>query len=481
MSIVIGCDSFLALRNVRNGELGRRLEEVEVWVDPHQLKGSLEAQPEGVTIAPLIDFDFRQDQLLEKQISRTYEARKSYRDGWTLWHECLGSIYRGPSQPAWRRAVSVGMAGVRLARGWCRGAMGQAGTGRELVGRLLQERPEADQYMQRFEQLDCRAVAGFSPEGFREMLLVESANRAHLPTAVMIRSRDNISAKIQHLPLASVYLVWSEATRQSLLAVYPEIDPARVIVTGSPQFDRHLNPAYRMEREAFFGAVGLDPDRPLIVYTMATPGLAPHEIDIVQHLADAAHAGQFSQGAQLLVRGHPRMFGSAIPLLHREWPEARAYPAPARAPYNSPTHEAEVVRLILEDEPMHLATLACQDVQVNICGTMTIDSAILDKPTIHIFYDLVRGIPFALSVRRFYERTDVKEMIAYGASRLAASPEQCIDLINEALANPAAGSEGRRRAREQDCGPLDGSAGIRIAAALKELRLEKAPAHAIGR
>src|SRR5207244_7934392 len=101
MSIVIGCDSFLALRNVRNGELGRRLEEVEVWVDPHQLKGSLEAQPDGVTVAPLIDFDFRQDPLLEKIISRAYEARKSYRDGWTLWHERLGSIYRGPAQPAW--------------------------------------------------------------------------------------------------------------------------------------------------------------------------------------------------------------------------------------------------------------------------------------------------------------------------------------------------------------------------------------------
>ena len=35
MSIVIGCDSFLALRNVRNGDLGRRLdgERVMVWVD----------------------------------------------------------------------------------------------------------------------------------------------------------------------------------------------------------------------------------------------------------------------------------------------------------------------------------------------------------------------------------------------------------------------------------------------------------------
>jgi hypothetical protein len=196
---------------------------------------------------------------------------------------------------------------------------------------------------------------------------------------------------------------------------------------------------------------------------MATPGLIPHEIEIAQHLADGAHAGDLAGGAQLLVRGHPRMFGSDVPLLRRQYPEAKCYPQPTSIPYQSAEHEARVVGLILDDERMHLATLAYQDVQVNVCGTMTIDSAILDKPTVHVYYDLVKGIPPGMSVRGFYRRTDVREMLGYGTARLAHTPNDCVRLINTYLENPALDAEGRIRAREADCGPLDGMAGARIA------------------
>jgi hypothetical protein len=333
----------------------------------------------------------------------------------------------------------------------------------------LRRHPLASEYRQLFAHPKQDVVAAFSVEGYREMLLVETANDVGIPTAVMIRSRDNLSAKIPHLPYAQMYLVWSESTRRVLLQIYPEIEPKQVVVTGSPQFDRHLDPEYRLGREQFFSLVNLDPDRPLIVYTMATPGLIDHEAEIVQHLADAAHSRSFKRRAQLLVRGHPRMFGSNIRLLHREYPEARAYPQPAEPTYRSPEHEAELVRLILEDEPVHLATLAYQDVQVNVCGTMTIDSAIHDKPTVNVFYDLVDRIPSGLSVRRFYERSDVKQMMAYGASRLARDPQECVRLINQYLDDPNLDAEGRKRAREQDCGPLDGQAGERIAANLLNL------------
>jgi hypothetical protein len=269
------------------------------------------------------------------------------------------------------------------------------------------------------------------------------------------------------LPEANAYLVWSETIRGFLARIYPEIDPACVHVTGSPQFDHHLDPAWRLDRQTFFEKMGLDASRPLVVYTTATPRLIEHEIEIAQHLADAAEAGRFSRGAQLLVRGHPRMFGSDVRLLRRDHALARAYPAPTAARYRGASHEAEVVRLILEDEPVHLATLAYQDVQVNVCGTMTIDSAIFDKPTVNVYYDLIPGVSAGLSVRRFYERSDVQQMMAYNASRLARSPEDCLHYINQYLADPGLDAAGRRQARESDCGPLDGRAGERIAAVIR--------------
>jgi hypothetical protein len=131
--------------------------------------------------------------------------------------------------------------------------------------------------------------------------------------------------------------------------------------------------------------------------------------------------------------------------------------------------------LILEDEPVHLATLAYQDVQVNVCGTMTIDSAIFDKPTVNIYYDLVPGIPEGLSARRFYQRSDIKQMMSYGVSKLAHDRDECIRLINRYLEDPTLDAAGRERARAGECGPLDGQAGVRIARAIEHLALREVP------
>jgi hypothetical protein len=289
----------------------------------------------------------------------------------------------------------------------------------------------------------------------------------------MIRSRDNLSAKIDHLPDADAYFVWADSTRDFLLHMYPEIPPESVHVTGSPQFDRHLDPAFRLSRQAFFEGIGLDPDRPLIVYTCATPRLIKHEINITQHLADAVRDGKFARNAQLLVRGHPRGFGSSYPLLHQTYPGVVVYPPPTAYEYRSPEHEAQVVRLILEDEPMHLATLAYQDVQVNVSGTMIVDSAILDKPCVGVHYDLPADVHKGLSVRRFYKRSDMRPIINSGGVRLANSPEECIAAINRYLENQQLDAEGRKRIRETECGPLDGRAGERLAAGILRLVRER--------
>lgn len=167
------------------------------------------------------------------------------------------------------------------------------------------------------------------------------------------------------------------------------------------------------------------------------------------------------------------MFGSDFKLLHREYPEARIYPAPTQTAYGSPEHEAHMVQHILDDERIHLSLLAYQDVQVNVCGTMTIDSAILDKPTVNVYYDQRPGIPSSMSVRRFYKRSDTKQMMSYGSSQLAYDGTHCIHLINRYLDSPSLDADGRKRARIEDCGPLDGQAGRRTARFLTELSMRQ--------
>ncbi|MBZ0297924.1 MAG: hypothetical protein K8L99_35545 [Anaerolineae bacterium] len=473
MTIVIGCDSFLALRNVRNGNLAQHLagERVVAFVNPLQYEGSVEVAPKGIEIQPLIDFFARNDATLAPLMSRAYHARKCYYDPGTMWEKMRTSSYEHNQNNRLRLAASLTAARARFYYYAWQGRRGNAQLWRHDFTQALRQHPVTQQYERILEDLDASVVAAFSLEGPREMALIEAAHNLGLPTLVMIRSRDNLAAKIQHLPNADAFCVWSQTTRDFLLHLYPETAPERVHITGSPQFDRHLDPAYRLTREAFFEQVGLDPDpaRRLIVYTCATPELIKHEIHITQHLADAVHAGKLGKGTQLLVRGHPRGFGSAYPLLEQEYADARVYPRPTDVPYRSGQHEAEVVKIILEDEPMHLATLAYQDVQVNVSGTMLVDSAIVDKPSVAVHYDLPADVPEGLKVRRFYQRSDMKAIMNMGGFRVAYSPEACLQWINGYLENPALDAEGRARLRTHEIGTADGKAGERIAALFQQL------------
>jgi hypothetical protein len=474
MSTIIGCDSFLALRNVHAGGLGRWLagDPVQVWVDPRHFPGAQMVKPEGTELGCLEPFDVRHDPVLERLLFNVGYAHKCYYDPATIWADFVYSSHRHNRTNPFRRAASTGRAAGRFAGYWLVGRTGLARRWRAGFAGALRRHPIAEEYRRRLQQARAKVVASFSPEGFREIALIEAANSLGIPTVVMIRSRDNLASKIPFLPYADAYLVWSDVLRDYLLNMYPDVPGERVHVTGAPQFDRHLNPSHRLEREHFFSVIGLDPARPLIAYSMGVPSVIPQETDIVQHLADAAHAGKFARGAQLIVRGHPRMFGSDQPLLRRQYPEARSYPASTGAVFGGPEHEANVVRRIVEDEPIHLSLLAYQDVQVNVCGTMTIDSAIYDKPTVNVYYDLVQGLPSGVSVRRFYKRSDTKQMMSYGASRLAHDPEECIALVNRYLEDPSLDAGGRARARHEDCGPLDGAAGRRVAHILQTVSQE---------
>jgi hypothetical protein len=229
------------------------------------------------------------------------------------------------------------------------GALGKAPTWRREFAEALRNHPLTEEYKRILEEVDAEVVVAFSLEGPREMMLMEAARKMGLPTVVMIRSRDNLASKIQHIPDAEAYCVWAEVTRDFLLYMYSDIPPERIYVTGSPQFDHHLDPACRLSRDEFFAKIGLDPQRPLVVYTCATPELIEHEINITQHLADAVRDGKLARNAQLLVRGHPRGFGSSYPLLRQTYPGAAVYPPPTQYAYKSAEHEAGVVQMILDD------------------------------------------------------------------------------------------------------------------------------------
>ncbi len=469
MAIIIGCDSFLSLRNVIYGDLHKHLDDIHVLVDPNQYESSSDIVGNIFHIDSLIDFDYTFNKDLNSQIERTYFSRKAYFASYTFFSMIQSRSYHHYQNSKVKRIISQISYLFKWLQGWVLGVFGYPIQTRVKISNILQQDDHIKQYKNIFDKVKPKAVISFSPEGKREMLLVEAAKKYNIPTIVMIRSRDNIVAKIRHLPLSDYYFVWSNHIKNDLINIYPETDKNKIIITGSPQFDHHLNEKYRYSREEFFSIIGLDPNRPLIVYTMTTPGIMEEEIKIVQKIADSINEGKLYNQPQFLVRGHPRMFGSNVKLLLQEYSDAKVYPQKGKFEYQSKEHESIISKMIINDEKMHLSTLFYQDIQINVCGTMTIDSSIFDKPIINIYYDYEKNTPWGLSVKRFYDRSDVKHMINYGLSDLAINHNHCLELIEKYLKNPARKSAGRKKARENDCGDLDGGAGLRISKAINDI------------
>lgn len=448
-SIFIACDSFLALRNVRNAELGTRLKnhgfEVKAFVDPNQIAGSRTAAVPDIGIHPLLDFDLADYTRLAGWLGWMNVSRRSFKDPGT-------SLSKLQHRLANRRFMKYGVFPI-FAANWTSGAMQLYFLFRR---RALKELRKTEQYVAYVEMLNREKpslVAGFSPEGYREMSLLQAASDYGVPTLTMIRSRDNLASKIAFLPKVNEYLVWSGHQKAYLYHLYPELRDCTVSTVGSPQFCRHKDESFRLTRHEFFKTIRLDPTRPLIVFCLENPRVVPHQGNMAVALAGAFEEGRVPHNAQLLVRNHPRCFGSDYdPLDGKEFVSVSVYPRPTSVPFGE--HDSDLVRLILEEEPMHLATMAYQDLNVNIMSTTTIDSAIFDKPIINIAFDIPEDVSDSISVKRIFKRTDYKIIARTGAAARANTLDELIELITAFLNDPGQRSKERALLVEQDIGVL---------------------------
>jgi len=351
---------------------------------------------------------------------------------------------------AQRRFLKYGIK-LQLSVSWIIGLLGLYRLFRILALSQLRKTNEYCQYIDLLKKEKPVLVVGFSPEGNREMPLLQAASDLNIPTMIMIRSRDNLVSKIAFMSKVDEYLVWSDNQKDYLRHLYPELRSSKTSVIGSPQFSHHLDESYRLTRSEFFKKVKLDSDRPLVVFCLENPAVVPHQHNIAIALAEAFKAKKVNHNAQLLIRNHPRAFGSDYdPLKGKIFNNVMVYPKPTPIPLWK--HDSDLVRLVLEDEPMHLATMAYQDVNVNIMSTTIIDSAIFDKPIINVGFDLPDDTRANMTVKRFFKRTDYKLIEKIGANDKANSIEELTEMINHYLENPADKKKERAELVNEDVG-----------------------------
>jgi hypothetical protein len=138
--------------------------------------------------------------------------------------------------------------------------------------------------------------------------LARAARHLRVPTAVCVGSWDHLTTKSSICPQPDRVFVWNEIQRQEARELHG-VPADRIVVTGAQCFDEWFswNPT---PRGAFCSRVGLDPERPYVLYTCSAPlkRRSPPEMNFVLRWLDAVRGADdpLLASAGVLLRPHPK-------------------------------------------------------------------------------------------------------------------------------------------------------------------------------
>jgi hypothetical protein len=187
-------------------------------------------------------------------------------------------------------------------------------------------------------------VAGYSQHDW-----VRSAHLQGLPSILPVASWDNLTNKgLVHEPPDRIY-VWNEIQCDEA-EEFHHVPRDRVLAVGAHTYDHWFAWQPSRDREEFFHAVGLDPERPVLLYVCSSSFIARDERPIVEKWLGAVRGQPELRDVQVIVRPHPSKGGIWSDWSRGDpgvvvWPPAGADPLnpQARADYFDSLHYSTAV------------------------------------------------------------------------------------------------------------------------------------------
>jgi CDP-Glycerol:Poly(glycerophosphate) glycerophosphotransferase len=293
----------------------------------------------------------------------------------------------------------------------------------------------------------------------QDAFFLHAAVRRKIPVVAAVMSWDNLSSKGFINPRPDRLLVWSEHMRREAISLHG-IPDDRIFETGAPLYDLFANASRFGSRTENLQHLGLDPTRRLIFYGTNHAANFPDEIEVVKRVAGWVEADSLGVPCQLWVRLHPQAVSGPYKVATESYRKLASERVKIEFP---PVRDSNLSWDLPANDIEHLVTLLRDaDVVINSFSTLSIDAAVLDRPVISIAYDPTGELPYAKSVRRYYDYTHMSHVVRAGAVRLAKSPDDLQRKIISYLERPEQDSEGRRRIVEQQFGRIDGRSALRI-------------------
>ncbi len=288
---------------------------------------------------------------------------------------------------------------------------------------------------------------------------VQAAQWLDIPTATFIFSWDNLTSQGRIMLPYDYYLTWSDDMRAQFLDIYRDTPGSRVFVTGTPQFDFHFQKKYHWTREDFCAKVGADPARPIILYSSGMVNYMPHEMVVVEGIADMVK--NIPGSPQLLVRVYPKdrtnrfddLKGRRPDIIfqHVNWDQTWLTPLP-------------------DDVIMLTNTFLHVDAGINISSTMSLELCMFDRPVINVGYN-PPGVDISpVKFADYYKFDHYRPVAESGAINVVYDIKDMPAALENALRKPADRRQQRHDLIHSMFGDnLDGKSGERVAERLLAL------------
>lgn len=289
--------------------------------------------------------------------------------------------------------------------------------------------------------------------GDLETGLLKVAKRRGVKTMGLINSWDKITSRGMVRILPQKLFVHNEIIKSEALR-YLDVPERDILVVGIPHYDIFVS-GKPNSPENFYSALGLDSNKRFL--TLCPIGSYFSDVDslMINAVTRFKKEGLLPADVEILVRFPPNDQVNLESLENKElihWDQpGKRFSATRGIDWDM--NESDIQRLY--DTLYYTSLVICH------VSTVVIDAAVFDKPVIN--YDLISISSKAKNPSWLYKTEHFGNIIKTEAAQLVRSEMAMLEWINAYLANPEIHKDGRNRLVAEQCGPLDGHAGERVA------------------
>lgn len=278
---------------------------------------------------------------------------------------------------------------------------------RSKIKDLERSMPYYQECLEQLKKDKPEVVFNSSQRPITSLAPVLAAQDLGIPTVTFIFSWDNLP-KATLVVEADYYFVWSDYMKDQLVYYHPFVKPEQVFVTGTPQFDWHINTDLIKPRQQFFEEHGLDPAKEYICFSGDDVVTSPNDPAYLRDLAESVRELN-SEGRNLgvLFRRCPVDFSDRFDQIEKDYSDVIV---PLKPRWKKMGIDWNFV--LPEKEDLELLTNVGEHslMVVNVGSSMVFDFYCHDRPCYFLNYDVENPVVLDWTIHKVYKYIHFESM-----------------------------------------------------------------------